>query len=154
MQRYPGHQRIPPPTRESRIRTTPFGDPSRRYGAIVSLTGASLSAALVPTLFFSLYGIVGLILFAPGGIAALQTSWPRLERTRYALGCISGLGLLSLTLYGFAKSVVTSTSPAGEVFWMTILSALWCACLFALLRLAIPTDPQQPPPPLTDRPIA
>lgn len=117
-------------------RTDPFSDPTRRYGALIAVAGTLLSLCLLPTLFLTIFGLMGLVVFAPGGWAALTKRPTRLERLRYAVACLGAIAVLSAFLYGFVTESVNSTSWAGRAFWIAVVTALLVASLFALVRLA------------------
>lgn len=125
----------PEPSRAEVGRTDPLSDPTRRYGALVAVVGTLLSLCLLPTLFLTIFGLMGLVVFAPGGWAALTKRPARLERLRYAVACLGAIAVLSAFLYGFATGSVNSTSWAGRAFWIAVVTALLLASLFSLVRL-------------------
>ena len=130
----------PPPRREDRSTVRAIDDPSRRFAALLATAGAFLSASLVPTLFFTLPGIMGLLVFGPGCLAAIaKRKQPVLERSRYVLACTGSLTVLSLFLHGFWEGSMTSTGRLGSILWIAVLAGLWLFSMFALVRLFRPS---------------
>lgn len=120
------------------IRRAAFSDPAAKGGEIIALVGTAVSAAAVPTLFFTLHGLVGLVVFGPGGMAVVQRSEPRLKRTRCGLACVGAIGLFTGLLYGFTTGSVASSSVAGTAFWVAVFGLALAGSLYSLIRLAGP----------------